>query len=114
MSRNRNWHFYLNDAIECIQKVELYTAELNQESFVASGINYDATIRNLEILGEAIGKLPAEVTQLQPQIPWRFITDFRNRLAHGYFGIDNDIVWDIIKNHLPRLEDALTEINQTS
>jgi len=84
----------------------------DQTAFVASGINYDATIRNLEILGEAIGKLPLHITRQQPQIPWRFITDFRNRLAHGYFGIDNDIVWDVIENHLPATEEALQEIKR--
>jgi len=111
-STNRNWRFYLDDALECIQKAQLYTSGLDQAAFVASGMNYDATIRNLEILGEAIGKIPPNITQQQPHIPWRFITDFRNRLAHGYFGIDNDIVWDVIENHLPTTEIALLEIKR--
>lgn len=69
---------------------------------------YDATLRNLELLGEAARHIPEEVRARAPDIPWRRIVGVRNILIHGYLGIDNDIVWDIvtkeIHNLLPDLE----------
>ncbi len=112
MSNKRNWRLYADDALECIQKIFSYTEGLDQQSFENSSLTYDATLRNLEILGESIGNLPADITETQAHIPWHFISGFRNRLAHGYFGIDNDIIWDIIENHLIPLEKALQALKE--
>ena len=72
------------------EKVIAYTQSLDQDGFISSGLNYDATLRNLELIGEAATHIPDEVRQNSPQIPWRLIIATRNRLIHGYLGIDND------------------------
>ena len=72
------------------EKVITYTRSLDQDGFISSGLNYDATLRNLELIGEAATHIPDEVRQNSPQIPWRLIIATRNRLIHGYLGIDND------------------------
>ena len=102
-SAQREWQFYLDDMIGFAEKVIVYTKGLNQDGFVRSGLNYDATVRNLELIGEAATHIPDEIHQTNPQIPWRLIIATRNRLIHGYLGIDNDTLWSIIRDDIPAL-----------
>ena len=99
----REWRFYLDDMIGFAEKVIVYTSGLDQAGFVASGLNYDAAIRNLELIGEAATHVPDAVRAANPQIPWRLIIATRNRLIHGYLGIDNDTLWSIIRSDIPAL-----------
>jgi len=80
---------------------------LDQAGFVASGLNYDATLRNLELIGEAATHIPEDVRSANPQIPWRLVIATRNRLIHGYLGIDNDTLWSIVASDVPALIPAL-------
>lgn len=100
---DREWKFYLDDMISFSEKVIAYTDGLDQERFVDSGLNYDATIRNLELIGEAATNIPEKVRQNYPQIPWRMVVATRNKLIHGYLGIDNDTLWSIIQGDVPVL-----------
>jgi uncharacterized protein with HEPN domain len=85
------------------EKVMLYTDGLTQHDFISSGLNYDATVRNLELIGEAATHIPEEIRQNNSNIPWRQIIATRNRLIHGYLGIDNDTLWSIIETDIPAL-----------
>lgn len=109
----REWHFYINDMHSFAQKVLLYTEGLNQTSLVASGLNYDATVRNLELIGEAATHVPDHARSAAPDIPWRMIIATRNRLIHGYLGIDNDTLWSIIQDDIPPLISALEVFQST-
>jgi len=102
-SARREWRFYLDDMIGFAEKVVSYTHGLDQAEFVSSGLNYDATVRNLELIGEAATHIPDEIRQANPQMPWRRIIATRNRLIHGYLGIDNDTLWSIIRSDIPSL-----------
>ena len=106
----REWRFYLDDMIVFAEKAMLYSYGLDQERFVASGLNYDATVRNLELIGEAATKIPEEVRAQHPQIPWRLVIATRNRLIHGYLGIDNDTMWSIIQQDVPLLLEHLQQL----
>jgi len=97
------WRFYLDDMIDFAGKVLAYTDGLDQARFVASGITYDATLRNLELIGEATTHIPDEVRVAHPEIPWRMIIATRNRLIHGYLGVDDDTLWSIIQDDVPEL-----------
>jgi len=108
----REWRFYLDDMIDFGEKIIAYTQGLNQDAFVTSGLNYDATVRNLELLGEAATHIPNEVRQLNPQISWRLIIATRNRLIHGYLGIDNDTLWSIIRSDIPALLPQLIALKE--
>ena len=99
----REWRFYLDDMIGFAEKVIAYTQGLDQDGFIVSGLNYDATVRNLELIGEAATHIPDEIREANPQIPWRLIIATRNRLIHGYLGIDNDTLWSIIRSDIPAL-----------
>lgn len=102
-ANRREWRFYLDDMIDFAGKVLAYTDGLDQAGFVASGLTYDATLRNLELIGEAATRLPDDVRANHPEIPWRMIIATRNRLIHGYLGIDDDTLWSIIRDDVPEL-----------
>ena len=97
------WRLYLDDMIDFAGKVMTYTNGLDQTGFVASGLTYDATLRNLELIGEAATHIPDKVRAAHPEIPWRMIIATRNRLIHGYLGIDDDTLWSIIRDDVPEL-----------
>jgi len=110
----REWRFYLDDMIGFAEKVLTYTEGFDQQRFIDSGLNYDATVRNLELIGEAATHIPDTVRQSNPQIPWRMIIAMRNRLIHGYLGIDNDTLWSIIQTDIPALLPLLQHLQQTN
>ncbi len=107
---SREWRFFVNDMIGFAEKVLTYTNRLNQADFIASGLNYDATLRNLELIGEAATHIPCEVRKAHPEIPWRMIIATRNRLIHGYLGIDDDTLWSIITDDIPELLQMLYQL----
>jgi uncharacterized protein with HEPN domain len=99
----REWRFYLDDMIQFSEKVLVYTEGLDQESFEADEKAYDATIRKLELIGEAATHIPDKIREASSSISWRKVIATRNRLIHGYLGIDNDILWSIIQDDIPVL-----------
>jgi uncharacterized protein with HEPN domain len=110
----RAWRFYIDDMIDCAEHVLAYTAGLDQDGLVSDRLHYDATIRNLELIGEAATRLPDAVREENPQIPWRLIIATRNRLIHGYLGIDNDTIWSIIQTDIPALLPKLVALREAA
>jgi len=106
----REWHFYIEDMIRFAENVLTYTAGLEQASFVATPLNYDASLRNLELIGEAATHIPEEIRKAHSDIPWRMIVATRNRLIHAYLGIDNDTIWSIIRDDIPGLVTSLRRV----
>jgi uncharacterized protein with HEPN domain len=106
----REWRFYIGDMIEFAEKVLAYTDGMDQYTFVASQLTYDATVRNLELIGEAATHVPDDIRRANPDIPWRLIIATRNRLIHGYLGIDNDTLWSIIQTDIPSLLPKLRKL----
>jgi uncharacterized protein with HEPN domain len=106
----REWRFYLDDMIGFAEKTITYTNGLDLDGFVSSGLNYDATLRNLELIGEAAMNIPDKIRQKYPQIPWRMVVATRNRLIHGYLGIDNNTLWSIIQDDVPALLEHLRQM----
>ena len=100
---SREWRFYISDMIDFAEKVLIYTHEMEQSRFEQSGLNYDATLRNLELIGEAATHIPEHARQFASHIDGRRIVATRNRLIHGYLGIDNDTLWSIIQTDVPPL-----------
>lgn len=99
----REWRFFLDDMIGFARRVLAYTEGFDQARFVASGLTYDATLRNLELIGEAATHIPETVRAAHPAVPWRMIVATRNRLIHGYLGIDDDTLWSIVRDDVPDL-----------
>lgn len=94
------------DTLEAIERCQRYIAALDGDADLV-GMAEDAIERNLQIIGEAVNHLPADITDAHPDIPWPQIRGFRNILVHEYFGVDVDIVRDVVETHLPPLAEAL-------
>jgi uncharacterized protein with HEPN domain len=97
-------HIYIIDILEAINKIEVYTKGIDFDSFCCNQMMFDAVIRNLEIIGEAAKNLPEEIKAKYTEIPWRQMIGVRNLLIHEYFGIDNLIIWEIIKTNIPEIK----------
>lgn len=109
---SREWRAYRHDVIEYGGYVREFVAGLTPDAFRADRRAQHAVLRDLEVVGEAVKRLPPEVLARYPDIPWRRIMRFRDRLAHGYFDRDLAVGWDVVENHLPALLTAAREILQ--
>ena len=99
---------YLRHILEAAEKVARYVAAMDKPAFLADEKTRDAVIRNLEIVGEAARRLIEEYPEFAQQhaeVPWKKIYAMRDRLSHGYFEINLDVVWDTIKVSLPELKE---------
>ncbi len=76
-------------------------------------MRYDAVLRNLQIIGEAVKQVPDELRDLRPELPWSSIAGIRNRLVHRYFTVDSDVVIDICRNHISPLLEGLRFIDRS-
>ena len=101
--QEREWYFYVQDMLEFGERALTYTDGLDQSEFTADSRTYDATLRNIELIGEAATHIPEDVRESNPEIPWRDIIGVRNRLAHGYLHISNSVVWSIVQDAIPEL-----------
>jgi uncharacterized protein with HEPN domain len=108
----REWRLYVEDMYLFARRALEYTAGFEQRSFLADRRTYDATIRNLELIGEAATRIPIEVRERFPGIPWRQIIATRNRLIHAYLGIDDDTLWSIITDDIPPMFAELERIRR--
>lgn len=100
----------LGDIRVAIAKIDRYIAGFDQQAFLADDKTIDAVVRNLEIIGEAVKKLPAELMRLHPAIPWREIAGLRDRVIHDYAGIDLELIWNILKTALPEFSRRLRDV----
>ncbi len=101
---------WLQDMLTFCQRAESCTWGLDQSSFVGARDLYESCILNLALIGEAASNVPETFRAAHPEIPWRLIIDARNRLMHRYWGINNDIVWDIVQVHVPALTQELMRL----
>lgn len=106
----RDFRVYLEDILAAIRKAATYTSGLTQAEFLQDDKTFDAVVRNLEVIGEAAKHLPAETRSNSSDIDWKKIAGLRDILIHEYFGIDGEIVWDIVQHKLPALETAVTRM----
>ncbi len=106
----RHYKLYIGDILEAVSKIEKYTKGFTRSKFHKNSLVADAVVKNLEIIGEASKRIPANVKHQIPGIEWKKIVGLRNILIHEYSGIDKDIVWDIIENKLPTLKAHLSRV----
>lgn len=97
----------LEDMLQSANKIKQYTDGLNYNAFISDDKTIDAVVRNFEIIGEAANRIDPDFRTNNPEIEWKRIRGFRNRIIHDYFGIDYEIVWTIIESYLDELIDWL-------
>lgn len=100
----------LEDMLESALKIKRYTSSLNYEAFSEDEKTIDAVVRNFEIIGEAANRLGEDFRIANPQVEWDRMRGLINRIVHDYFGIDYEIVWEIIENDLDQLIDQIQSI----
>lgn len=100
----RDSRVYLEDILEATRKIMAYTGSLSKAAFLEDEKTFDAVVRNLEIIGEAVKKLPEDLRAQHPALGWKKMAGLRDILIHEYFGLDAEIVWDIVKNKVPPLD----------
>ncbi len=106
----RDYEVYMEDILESITKIENYVKGLSYEDFSKNTLIVDAVVRNLEIIGEAVKKIPTDIKKKYPYIGWRKIAGLRDILIHEYFGINLEIVWDVVINKLPELKVSIKKV----
>jgi len=107
---SRDYKVYLEDIVQAIEKIQRYTEGLSLEVLASDEKTLDAVLRNLEVIGEAVKALPEQVRLQGQDVDWKKIAGLRDILIHRYFGIDLDIIWDVIRNRLPVLGERVGKL----
>jgi uncharacterized protein with HEPN domain len=108
--KDRMYILFLEDIQTAIVKIEKYTAGLSFEEFCNFEMAVDAVLRNLEVIGEAVKNIPEGVRNRYREVEWKEAVGFRNVLAHDYFGIDLESVWDTLKKNLPAFKEHIANV----
>jgi uncharacterized protein with HEPN domain len=104
---------FVADMIEFCDRVMEYTAGFGLEALLADRMRFDATLRNVELIGEAASRVSPAIRALSPEIEWRQIVGVRNRLAHAYLTLDTGTLWLVITDSVPRLRSQLRTLMDT-
>lgn len=107
---SRSLSEFLQDILDTIAEIENFTAGIEFEAFQANREKILAVVKLIEILGEAVKKIPDEVRNRYPEIPWKSIAGMRDILVHEYWGIDVNVIWATIQEGLPPLKVVIIEI----
>ena len=106
---NRETQLLLEDILEACQKILSYTGGMGFDDFARDNKTIDAVVRNFEIIGEAANRVTEDFKSDHPEIEWRRIIGFRNRIIHEYFGINYEMVWKIKEENVPELADLVQQ-----
>lgn len=94
---------FLEDIVEACDTISSYLDGVEYDSLLGDSMRFDAVVRNLEIVGEAAGRVPGDVREGIPDVPWPQIIAMRNTLIHAYFGVDPEVVWSVCRERIEPL-----------
>ena len=110
---DRTYKMYLEDLLIAMTRIAEYIHGYTFSEFKRDYKTVDAVIRNFEIIGEASRKLPDELKERYPEVPWSEMYLLRNKVSHEYFGVDYEIIWDVATNYLPENKSQIENILDT-
>lgn len=102
----------LEDIRSALGRIKRYTSGMQREQFLTDEKTIDAVVRNLEIIGEAVRWLPDDFRLQHGAVPWGQVAGLRNRIVHDYFGLDLEIIWQVLQSSLREFEQQLDHIKQ--
>lgn len=100
---SRDVRVYLSDIADRCRRISRYVSDLNEAAWANDDLTQDAVVRNLEVIGEAVKRLPMDLRDDHPEVPWQDIAGLRDILIHEYEGVDYVIIWDVAANEVPTL-----------
>jgi len=101
---------YIQDILEALGEVEEFTAGMQFEDFVEDKKTVNAVVRSLEVIGEATKRIPDSLREKYSEIPWKRMAGMRDKLIHAYFGIDLEIVWEVVNTELPPTKHLIQKV----
>ena len=107
---SRSWRLFLGDIHEASDRILRYAEGKDLSAFSADEMAYDAVLRNLQIIGEAAKAIPEDVRQAHPEVDWKGMAGLRDVLAHAYFGLDDETLWDVVTTKVPQLRNQIRRI----
>ena len=109
-SEPRRWHFYVLDMLRAIERIQVHTAGRTFEEFARDQDSVEIVAWNFHVLGEASVHIPRRVAEAHPEVPWVEMRTMRNRIVHGYFHLNPQILWDTAVTELPPVVDLLRTV----
>lgn len=106
----RTHKLYLKDILEAMSAIEKFVEGVDFEDFKNDDMRSSAVIRKFELIGEATKNVPGSIKQMYPDIPWKEMAGFRDKLIHFYFGIKHELVWNTIKDVIPQVKPSISKI----
>jgi len=110
MTLKREFIDYINDIMDSIEKIETFTKNMEYNKFISDDKTNYAVVRCFEIIGEATKSIPKQIIKNNQHVPWQEMAGIRDKLIHGYFGVNLEVVWKTIKEDIPNLKPKITQI----
>jgi uncharacterized protein with HEPN domain len=107
---SRDFRLYLDDILDSTIRILEYSENMDLQDFVSNRMAYDAILRNLEIIGEGVKNVPADVRTRYPQVEWRRIAGLRDVMAHTYYSLDDETLWNVVQTEVPVLRQHIQRI----
>lgn len=107
---SRDYKLFIKDIVDAIKDIDVFVGDMDYEEFLKDKKTHKAVVWQIYIIGEATKNIPESIRNKYKEVPWKYMARIRDKIAHFYFGIDYEIVWNVIKGKLPEIKFAIEKI----